>query len=118
MAHLRDLAIDPDRHSAAMIGAEIDTFTARLARISDQGLGQTDSEMWADKLLTRDRQSGDWFTCLECRHLAGHAAGAWRCGNWRRAEVAHHARDAQLPTDFVLKFQHCPGFQAAQVANP
>ena len=68
-------APDPNRHcfphSAAMTGAEIDTFTARLSRITDKGVSLTDGEAMADKMLFRDRQAGDWFSCLECAHLGG-----------------------------------------------
>ena len=70
---------DPDRwawpHSEAMNGREIDTFTARLARFTDKGLMLDDAEKLADKLVTRDRESDDRRLCLECVHLAGHAAG-------------------------------------------
>lgn len=112
-----DPATDADRqcwpHSTAMTGREIDTFTARLARITDKGVPTADGQHVADKMLLRDRQAGDWFSCLECQHLAGHAAGSWRCGNWQRANIALRARDAGLPADLVLQLQHCVGFTAA-----
>lgn len=50
---------DPDRwcwpHGDAMNTAEIDTFTARLARLTDKGLNLNDAEALADKLMLRDR---------------------------------------------------------------
>lgn len=105
---------DPDRwawpHSAAMTGAEIDTFTARLARFTDKGLTLDDGEALADKLVMRDREADDRRLCLECTHLAGHGVTSWRCGDWQAAKVAHRARDVQLPADLVRKLQRCDGF--------
>jgi len=105
---------DPDRwcgpHSTTMNTAEIDTFTARLARFTDKGLSLDDGETLADKPVTRDRESDDRRLCLECLHLAGHGAGSWRCGAWQAAGVAIRARDAQLPTDFVNLLKRCDGF--------
>ena len=106
---------DPDRwawpHSQAMTGREIDTFTARLARFTDKGLMLDDAEKLADKLVTRDRESDDRRLCLECVHLAGHAAGAWGCRGWQRAGVAIKSRDAGLPSELVSKLQRCDGFK-------
>ena len=106
---------DPDRwawpHSEAMNGREIDTFTARLARFTDKGLMLDDAEKLADKLVTRDRESDDRRLCLECVHLAGHAAGAWGCRGWQRAGVAIKSRDAGLPSELVSKLQRCDGFK-------
>ena len=106
---------DPDRwawpHSAAMNGAEIDTFTARLARFTDRGLGLDDAEALADKLVTRDRESDDRRLCFECIHLAGYS-GTWGCRNWQRAGVATKARNAQLPAALVVQLQRCDGFTA------
>ena len=110
-----DPAPNPDGwcwpHSTAMNGAEIDTFTARLARFTGKGLTIAGGEGLADKLVLRDREQGDWHSCFECTHLSG--AGGWRCGNWQRAGVAIRARDAQLPTDFVNLLQRCDGFTHA-----
>ena len=107
-----DPALDLDRwawpHSAAMTGAEIDAFTARLARFTDRGLTLDDAERLADRLVTRDRESDDRRLCLECLHLAGF--GAWRCGNWQRAGAAIRARDAHLPGELVYLLQRCEGF--------
>jgi hypothetical protein len=104
---------DPDRwcwpHSQAMTGREIDTFTARLHHFTRRGLAALDAERLADKLVTRDRETGDRRLCLECTHLAGHA-GAWGCRNWQRAEIASKARDAQLPAALVIQLQRCNGF--------
>jgi hypothetical protein len=106
---------DPDRcawpHSQAMTGREIDTFTARLARFTDKGLSLSDGEALADKLVARDRDADDRRLCLDCVHLAGHAAGLWRCKNWQRAGVAVHARDAQLSAAMVFQPQRCDGLK-------
>ena len=112
-----DPAADPDRwawpHSAAMTGAEIDTFTARLARFTDKGLGLDDAEALADKLVMRDRESDDRRLCLECFHLSGQSGKAWDCRNWQRAGVALKARDAQLSATLVWQLQRCDGFKEA-----
>ena len=110
-----DPAADPDRwawpHSAAMNGAEIDTFTERLARFTDKGLNLDDAEALADKLVRRDRESDDRRVCLECVYLAGHGAGAIRCTNWQRAGVAVQARDARLSGAQIHRLQRCDGFK-------
>ena len=112
-----DPATDPDRwawpHSAAMNGAEIDAFTARLARFTDKGLGLDDAEALADKLVTRDRKSDDRRLRLECFHLSGQSGKAWGCRNWQRAGVALRARDAQLSAALVYQLQRCDGFKEA-----
>ena len=94
-----------------MNGAEIDTFTARLARFTDKGLNLDDAEALADKLVTRDRESDDRRLCLECVHLAGHGAGDTRCTNWQRARVAMRAKDAQLSAALAHRLQRCGGFK-------
>ncbi|MFM9880361.1 MAG: hypothetical protein ACKVOO_08135 [Burkholderiaceae bacterium] len=107
---------DPDRycwpHSSAMNSAEIDLFTARLNRFTEKGLTCNYGEALADKLVLRDRDQDDRRICLECKHLDGHGAGSWRCGNWRAAGVAISSRDAQLPADLVVQLQRCDGFTA------
>lgn len=56
-------AIDPDRwcwpDGLAMNTAEIDTFTARLARFTDKGLTLAVAESLADGLVQRDREMDD-----------------------------------------------------------
>ncbi|GAB3480281.1 hypothetical protein GCM10011496_22230 [Polaromonas eurypsychrophila] len=94
-----------------MTGAEIDTFTARLARFTDKGLGLGDAEALADKLVTRDRESDDRRLCLECFHLSGQSGKAWDCRNWQAAKVASRARDAQLSAALVTQLQRCDGFK-------
>ena len=110
-----DPAADPDRwcwpHSAAMNTGEIHTFTARLARFTDKGLGLDDAEVLADKLVTRDRESDDRRLCLECFHLSGQSGKAWDCRNWQRAGVALRAGDAQLSAALVWQLQRCDGFK-------
>lgn len=106
---------DPDRwcwpNSTAMTGAEIDRFTARLARFTDKGLDLDAGERLADRLVIRDRERDDRRLCMECTHLS--SAGAWRCLNWQRAGVAIRARDAQLPAELVHQLQRCEGFAMA-----
>jgi hypothetical protein len=112
---------DPDRwcwpHSTAMNTAEIDTFTARLARFTDKGLGLDDAEKLADQLMQRDRETDDRRLCLECQHCAGYTVGAMRCGNWQWAGIALRASDAQLSAELVIQLQRCDGFTAAQGAE-
>ena len=104
-------AIDPDRwcwpYSLAMNTAEVDTFTARLARFTDKGVSYDDAERLADGLVIRDREGDDRRLCLECAHL--HGAGRWRCGNWQVADVARQG----LARDLVLMLQRCGGFRTA-----
>ena len=113
-----DPAADPDRwawpHSEAMNTGEIHTFTARLARFTDKGLGLDDAEVLADKLVTRDRESDDRRLCLACFHLSGQSGKAWHCRNWQRAGVALRARVAQLPAALVIQPQRCDGFAQIQ----
>ena len=109
-----DPAPDPDRwawpHSETMTGREIDTFTVRLHHFTRRGLVALDAERLADKLVTRDREADDRRLCLECVHLAGHAA-VWGCKSWQRSGVAIQARDAQLPGALVQILQRCDGFK-------
>jgi len=110
-----DATPDPDRwcwpHSDAMNTREVDTFTARLARFTDRGMGLADAERLADALVQRDRAGEDRRACVECTHL--HGAGPWRCGNWKLADIAIKAADAQLPGELVTRQQRCPGFAPA-----
>ncbi len=110
-----DHAPDADRwcwpHSTAMTGGEIEAFTARLSRFTDKGLTLDGGEALADRLVIRDRESDDRRLCLECLHLAGHAAGSWRCGNWQQAGIASNVRDTQLPGELVRTLQRCHGFK-------
>lgn len=103
-------------HSTAMTGAEIDLFTARLARFVDKGLDLDAGERLADKLVLRDREDDDRRICLECTHL--HRANGWRCGNWQAAGIACRARDAQLPTHLATQLQRCDGFTAYDTSKP
>jgi hypothetical protein len=104
---------DPDRwcwpHGTAMNTAEIDTFTARLARFTDKGLTLDDAEALADKLVTRDRANDHRRLCLECTHLQG--VGRWSCGHWKQAAVCTRPADARLAHVLVVTLQHCPGFK-------
>jgi hypothetical protein len=105
---------DPDRwcypHSTAMNTSEIENFMARLSRFTTKGMTISDGEALADKLVIRDREQDDRRFCLECRYLAGHRHGSWRCSNWQAAGIAIRSRDAQLPADLVAQLQRCHGF--------
>ena len=117
LAAANDPAPDPDRwcspHSTAMNGREIEMFSARLGRFTDKGVGLDQSEALAERLLVRDREGDGRSLCLECQHLAGQAAPAWRCSNWERAGISHSAAHNQLATDLVLRLQSCHGFLLA-----
>jgi hypothetical protein len=101
-----------------MTDEELHTFTARVARITDRGSTREESEVWAEKLLQRDREQDDRTVCLECNRLGGTGPSSWRCGNWRRAGIALRARDAELPKDLVQLLQRCPGFNVTHLRNP
>ncbi|MGO4609548.1 hypothetical protein AB4142_24700 [Variovorax sp. 2RAF20] len=98
---------DPDRwcwpSSGAMNGTELDCFTVRLARFTDQGLSLIEAEALADKLVLRDRDGDDRRLCLECEHLSGR-----RCGAWQRASVGTQA----LPASLLALPQRCAAFDA------
>ncbi|NVO05673.1 MAG: hypothetical protein HXX19_06910 [Rhodoferax sp.] len=106
-----DPAPDPDRwcwpFTPAMNTAEIDRFTARLARFTGRGVIQGDAECLADRLVTRDREKDDRALCLECAHLQRGGC----CGNWQQSGVAIRARDALLDTEFMHLLQRCDGFK-------
>lgn len=111
-AKVEAASADPDRwcwpHSSAMNSAEIDTFTARLARFTDKGLTLGDAEALADKLVKRDREMDDRCMCVECAHLQG--AGRWRCSNTMMAGIGPHTADTQLPSSLTHQLQRCAGF--------
>ena len=108
------LTQDPDRwcwpHSPAMNGSEIETFEVRMRQFTQKGLANKDAETLVDKLILRDRDLDDRRVCLECKHLSGHGAGSWRCGNWKEAGVAISSTYALLPADLVMQLQLCNGF--------
>ncbi len=105
------VTVDPERwcgpNSAAMTGAEIDNFKARLSKFGDKGLTAPDGEALADKLVLRDREADDRRVCLECRNLSGYGPASWRCSNWKAAGVGASG----LPFDLVLLLQGCDGFE-------
>ena len=118
-AAANDPAPDADRwcwpHSTAMTGAEIGIFMMRLEQFTGKGLTLGDGDALADSLVIRDRETDDRRVCVECRHLTGHAAGSWRCGNWQRSGIARQSKDAQLPGELVSKLQRCGGFSDASM---
>ena len=113
---------DPDRwcwpHGDAMNTAEIDTFTARLARFTDKGMSLPDAEALADKLVMRNREGDDRRLCLECVHLSGFGPTSWRCGNWQAAGIAIRPHDTQLPAELVVQLQRCGGFTPHLTPTP
>ena len=80
-------------------------FVARVALLMRRGFDATDADDLAERLHLRDVQSDERVLCLECAHLAGHAAGRWRCGNACAAGVA-----PELPEALAMRLQRCPGF--------
>ena len=98
-------------HTIAMNSAEINTFTARLARFTDKGLGLDDADASAGKLVLRDRDLDDRRLCLECIHLSGGERRGWGCRNWQRAGVALRSNDARLSAALVNQLQRCDGFK-------
>jgi hypothetical protein len=101
-----------------MNGAELDLFTARLARFTDKGVIQIEAESMADKLVIRDRESDDRRLCLECTHMGGYGQSSWRCGNWQAAGVAICAGHNQLSAGLVLLLQRCEGFTPYGASQP
>lgn len=105
-----DATPDPDRwcwpHSTAMNGAEIDTFTARLARFTGEGLNLTEAETLADKLVIRDRDADDRRLCLECANVR-QGGGMWGCSQWQRAGLGAGG----LAVDLVRVLQRCDAFK-------
>jgi hypothetical protein len=108
-----DATSEPDRwcwpHSAAMNGAEIETFTVRLARFTDRGLNLNDADALADKLVIRDREGDDRRTCLECANL-----NRRRCSQWQQAGIG----GPEVSVDLVGLLQRCAGFRAPFQNNP
>jgi hypothetical protein len=84
-----------------MNSKEMDAFSARLHRFTSKGLRLDQAERLASKLVERDREMGDWLSCLECAHLQGY--GRWSCANSKRAGVVANT----LPADFVTMLQRC-----------
>ncbi|WP_062469499.1 hypothetical protein [Variovorax boronicumulans] len=101
--------LDPDRDcwpaSDAMTGVEIDRFTARLARFTDNGLPLVEAEALADRLVIRDRDGDDRRLCLECAHLSGR-----RCGAWQHAAVG----EPVVSTALLALLQRCPAFDSGR----
>ena len=81
-----------------------------MHQFTQKGLANKDAETLVDKLILRDRDLDDRRVCLECKHLSGHGAGSWRCGNWKEAGVAISSTYALLPADLVMQLQLCNGF--------
>lgn len=108
-----EATVDPDRwcwpHGSAMNTAEIDAFTARLARFTEKGMTLADADALADGLVERDREMDDRRLCLECVHLHG-GTDCRRCGNPVVAGIGLRAADAHLPSDLTRQPQRCAGF--------
>jgi len=104
---------DPDSDcypTTAMTGSNPDLFAQRITFMQGKGINRADAEIYADKLVARDRDLDDRRLCLECLHLHGYGRTSWRCGAWQAAGIAIHARDAGLPADLVQQLQRCAGF--------
>lgn len=99
-------------HSPAMNTAEIETFAARVARFAAKGLSDGDAEALADKLVTRDRDGDDRRLCVECAHLVIRAGRGGSCRNGRPAGLGIMAGAVELPQDWIVLLQNCPGFRA------
>jgi len=102
---------DPARwcwpHSDAMNGAEIATFTGRVALFTAKGLTSTEAEALADKLVTRDREGDDMRACLECSNLSGRN-GRRQCRGLQHAGMGGPLVSAGQ----VAMLQRCDGFKA------
>ena len=86
-------------------------FEYRFNRYIGLGLNQEKAKLLCETLRKRDRENGgdNRRSCFECAHLTNDHG--WFCNNWRQAQVAIRARDAQLPTEFAILLQRCDGFK-------
>lgn len=91
-------------HAEAWDDRAIGRFVARVALLMRRGLDATDADDLAERLHLRDARADDRTLCLECVHLTGRPR-AWRCSNYRLAQVARDVPDA-----IALRLQRCPGF--------
>ena len=100
----------PTQADAAKVAAVVEKagrFKMRVDRFVRIGLSGGDAEELAQRLAWRDQDFDRRTACAECQHLHGRP-GAWRCGNWQRADVGGPA----IPSVFVAQMlQHCPGFK-------
>ena len=92
-------------NSLAMNGVEINTFSARLVRFTDQGLTSGRAEALADLLVARDRDTDDRGLCLECQHLVPGPDSY--CSRWAQAGLG----SATLPQSFTTMLQRCQAFK-------
>lgn len=97
-----------EAHAEPWDEAAIAKFAQRVVLLLRRGVDAADADDLAERMHLRDLQADDRRLCVECRHLAGHASSAWRCGNHASAGAG---RD--LPADLVLQPQRCPGFRGA-----
>lgn len=79
----------------------------RLVKFNNRGLSLAESREIIQRLDLRS-SFDDRILCYECDHLKGYV-GSWRCGNWRKAEIAIKEKDSGLG-DMVNLFQRCKGF--------
>jgi hypothetical protein len=79
----------------------------RLVRLTNKGLSLDEAKEVTQRLDLRT-QDDDRILCYECHHLKGYVE-LWRCGNWRKAEIAISSAGAGLG-DMVNLFQRCNGF--------
>ena len=85
---------------------EIDRMVQRLALFDGRGLTPTEAEALADKLVQRDREAGRMGACGECRRLAGHGAGSWKCTDHT---PGNELAGARLSRDWLIQLHTCPG---------
>lgn len=99
-----------DAGKVAAVVQKASRYAMRVERFARLGLPAGEAEALAERLALRDRDIGDRrSSCAECQHLHGRP-GAWRCGNYRRADVGGPA----IPSAFVVEMlQNCRGFRAA-----
>lgn len=103
---------EPTKEDAGKVAAVVQKasrYALRVERFAGLGLAYDDAEALAQRLAWRDQDFDHRTACAECQHLHGRH-GAWRCGNWQRADVGGPA----IPGAFVADMlQHCPGYRAA-----
>lgn len=103
---------EPTQADAAKVGEVVQKasrYALRMDGFTSIGLAYDDAEELAKRLAWRDQDLDHRVSCAECQHLHGRP-GAWRCGNYRRADVGGPA----IPSAFVEEMlQNCRGFRAA-----
>lgn len=81
--------------------ADIEAFLARRSRLMRWGWSEVDAERLAERLVSRDRDTDDRVSCIDCRHYR-----PGRCSNHRSAGLTV----ADLGRDLASTLQRCGGF--------